>query len=401
MAKRRLTPAEKGATKKPKPAPRKKAVPTSTEITSFAQAVQEEWPEPYTGAINDWCPSGSRLTDLSISGGKGWPGGRVAELYGPEGTGKTLKAYLAATQIQRRGGMVAVIQAEGRKPSGLMVLTGTQDHPGNYKDFGGDDADTLEKVQDIMEKLIEKKINIGGSTPLGIIVDSVSVLDGRQCSSEEENLIKGKAKPMTAAALWTRFFKRDVIKAIAGKPIYIWLISHVRDDVGFGGFGIREDKVSGARVIKHMATTRVRVAEYVLDEKDRKEEKERTTKAAKAPPMGKLITYKIEKCGTGPPLRVSELPWFYDHGAIEVLGSWNWLQDRGFIVAVGTTGRYSAMGLTLTKHDWIHNLLTDTGLYRAFDDYLVTCWMQYNVYPHPYGVGSAEVEKTHIPKLIL
>lgn len=400
MARKRLTPAEKGATKKPKPAVRKKP-PTSEEIHNFSQAVQEEWPAPYTGVINDWLPTGSRLLDLAISGGKGWPGGRIVELYGPEGTGKTLKLCMAIAEAQKRGGFGAVIQAEGRKPEGLMVLTGCVDHPSCWKDYGGDDADTLEKAHDIIEKLVEKKLKYPGPAPLVIGLDSVSVLDGRQGSSEEENVLKGKPKPMLAASLWTRFFKRDVIKAIAGKPIWIFLISHVRDDVGFGGFGIKEDKVSGARVIKHMASTRVRVAEYVLDDKDKKMEKERSTAAAKAPPMGKVIEFKVEKCGTGPPLRLAQLPWFFDHGAIEVLGSWNWLQARGYITAIGTTGRYSCMGLTYTKHDWIHHLLSDTGLAQAFDDYLVTCWMEHNTYPHPYGIASGEEEdQDTIPKLI-
>lgn len=395
---KRLTAAEKGGVKQAKkPTPKKPATPPD-QISSFTQSVQEEWPTPFTGAINHWLPARCSTLNLAISGGKGWPGGRVAELYGPEQTGKTLISMLAGAQIQQQGGLFAVIHAEGRKPEGLMTLTGVQDHPDVLKEYGYDEgANALEQVHDIIEKLILKKLQFPSAAPLGILVDSVSVLDAQHCLSQEESLIKGKNKPMSAALLWTRFFKRDVIKAIAGRPIWIWLISHVRDSIGDGFFGAKEDKVSGARVIKHMCTTRIRVSDYELEEVDREPQKARSTKDAKAPPMGKLIEYKVEKCGTGPPLRVGQLCWFYDHGAIDQLASWNWLHDRKFINH-HHKGLYAAMGRMYTKQDWIANLLTDKAFNREFEKFLKECWDQFTRYPHPYLSGKKEGD---VPEFIL
>lgn len=51
----------------------------------------------------DWIPSGVRDLDLQLSGeeGKGWPRGRIIEIYGPESAGKTTLATQALAAFQR------------------------------------------------------------------------------------------------------------------------------------------------------------------------------------------------------------------------------------------------------------------------------------------------------------
>ena len=55
--------------------------------------------------------SGSLSVDLAL-GGKGFPRGRIIEVYGPESSGKTTIALHAIAAAQRAGGIAAFIDAE-------------------------------------------------------------------------------------------------------------------------------------------------------------------------------------------------------------------------------------------------------------------------------------------------
>ena len=54
-------------------------------------------------------PSGSLSLDLALGVG-GYPRGRIIEIYGPESSGKTTLAIHAMAEVQRSGGIAAVIE---------------------------------------------------------------------------------------------------------------------------------------------------------------------------------------------------------------------------------------------------------------------------------------------------
>ncbi|MBT7171842.1 MAG: DNA recombination/repair protein RecA, partial [Phycisphaerales bacterium] len=55
--------------------------------------------------------TGALSLDLAL-GGKGLPQGRVVELFGPEGSGKTTVALHVIAEAQKQGGIAAFIDAE-------------------------------------------------------------------------------------------------------------------------------------------------------------------------------------------------------------------------------------------------------------------------------------------------
>ncbi len=55
--------------------------------------------------------SGSILLD-DILGVKGFPKGRIIEVYGPESAGKTTLALMALAEVQKQNGRIAFIDAE-------------------------------------------------------------------------------------------------------------------------------------------------------------------------------------------------------------------------------------------------------------------------------------------------
>ena len=60
-------------------------------------------------------PSGVYALDIALGVG-GFPRGRVIEIYGPEGGGKTTVSLQAIAEAQKRGGIAAFIDAEHALP---------------------------------------------------------------------------------------------------------------------------------------------------------------------------------------------------------------------------------------------------------------------------------------------
>jgi len=56
-------------------------------------------------------PSGSISLDIALGVG-GFPKGRIVEIYGPESSGKTTLAIHAIAEVQKQGGIAAIIDAE-------------------------------------------------------------------------------------------------------------------------------------------------------------------------------------------------------------------------------------------------------------------------------------------------
>ena len=66
-----------------------------------------------------WNLSSPGLTNLL---GKGLPKGRIVEVYGPEGSGKTTLATILAADIQKQGGAIAYIDVENALDFALKYL---------------------------------------------------------------------------------------------------------------------------------------------------------------------------------------------------------------------------------------------------------------------------------------
>ena len=70
-------------------------------------------------AVADGIPSGSLSVDLAL-GGKGFPRGRIIEVFGPESSGKTTLALHAVAAAQRGGGVAAF----GLQQDGVSLAAG-------------------------------------------------------------------------------------------------------------------------------------------------------------------------------------------------------------------------------------------------------------------------------------
>jgi recombination protein RecA len=113
-----------------------------------------------TGAVS----SGSLPLDLALGVG-GLPRGRIAEIFGPESSGKTTLVYHVIAEAQRRGGIAAFIDAEHAMDPAYAKRIGV-----NIDDLLVSQPDTGEQALEIAELLVR-------SGALDVVaVDSVAAL---------------------------------------------------------------------------------------------------------------------------------------------------------------------------------------------------------------------------------
>ena len=111
MEKPKKTTAKKGAAEDPRAA----------RLSALNQAMESIEKSFGRGAVMrlgddavedvDVIPSGSIGLNYALGVG-GYPRGRIIEIYGPESSGKTTLAIHAIAEVQKQGGIAAIIDAE-------------------------------------------------------------------------------------------------------------------------------------------------------------------------------------------------------------------------------------------------------------------------------------------------
>ena len=144
------------------------------ELTDLQEAVDEIKQRFGEGAIMklkearpvdvDVIPTGSISLDVALGVG-GMPRGRVVEIYGPEGSGKTTLALHILAEAQKRGGVGAFVDAEHALDPDYAQRIGV-----NVDDLLISQPDSGEQALQIVETLVRS-----GEVDV-IVVDSVAAL---------------------------------------------------------------------------------------------------------------------------------------------------------------------------------------------------------------------------------
>ena len=153
---------------------KEKNPPAGGEISDLQEAVDEIKQRFGEGAIMklkevravdvDVIPTGSISLDLALGVG-GVPRGRVVEIYGPEGGGKTTLALHILAEAQKKGGVAAFIDAEHALDPDWARKIGV-----NVEDILISQPDSGEQALQIVETLVRS-----GEVDV-IVIDSVAAL---------------------------------------------------------------------------------------------------------------------------------------------------------------------------------------------------------------------------------
>ena len=264
--------------------------------------------------ISDWISTGSSILDLAISNRPhgGLPVGKMVELNGLEGTGKSLVSAHVVADTQRKGGVAVVIDTENAAA------------PEFWKSLGVDLSKLLyvqcETVEDIfaqMEKMIAIVRKSNKDRILTIIVDSVAAAS----TKVELESDHGKDGFATGKSIIISKAMRKITTMIGRQKVLTVFTNQLRQNLNAMAFG---DKyvVSGGKALAYHCSVRVRL--------------NNTGKLKKGEEIiGNECKAVVIKNRMGPPQRQANFDIYFDSGIadysswIKVLKEQNLIKQGG------------------------------------------------------------------------
>jgi recombination protein RecA len=185
-------------------------------------------------------PTGSLSLDIALGVG-GIPKGRIVEIYGPEASGKTTLALHIMAQVQKSGGIAAMVDAEHALD------------PGYARELGVDIDNLLIAQPDHGEQALEIAEHLVRSGAVDVVVvDSVAALVPRaEIEGEMGDAHVGLQARLMSQAL------RKLTGAISKSNCTVIFTNQLREKVGIM-FG-NPEVTPGGRALKFYASIRLDV----------------------------------------------------------------------------------------------------------------------------------------------
>jgi recombination protein RecA len=313
----------------------------------------DEQEDPST--ISDWVSTGSSMLDLAISNRPhgGLPVGRIVELTGLEGTGKSLVCAHIVADTQRKGGKALFIDTENSESREFWKSLGVDLAKSKLM---YSQAETVEDIFDRIEKAITFIRKDYPDLLLTIIVDSVAAAS----TKAELESDHGKDGYATGKSIIISKAMRKITNMIGRQKVLLIFTNQLRQNLNAMAFG---DKyvVSGGKALAYHCSVRVRL--------------NNTGKLKKGEVViGNECKAVVIKNRMGPPQRQAAFDIYYDSGIAD-FSSWiKVMKDANLVKQGGAYYTYQKSDGTewrFQSKDFISTLQSDPNLKEEI--YLKIC----------------------------
>lgn len=254
--------------------------------------------------VNEWVGSGSTILDFAISNRKhgGYPVGRITELTGLEGAGKSLLAAHALANTQKAGGLAVLIDTENAIAKEWLAAIGVDISKMLYIPM-----ESIEDAFTAMVTVIEKARSSNKNKLITIVLDSIagaSTKDELAADFDKTGYNTGKALIISEAM-------RKITNFIGRERICVIITNQLRFKMNAPAFA-DPYTTPGGKGLPYHSSVRIRATPIgVIKDKVNGVEQ----------PIGTKVKIKVGKNRVGPPLRECELELYFDSG-IDDYSSW-------------------------------------------------------------------------------
>mgnify|MGYP002623824844 CR=1 FL=1 len=254
----------------------------------------------------DVISSGVLPLDVALGIG-GYPKGRIVEIFGPEGSGKTTVALCAIAEAQKAGGIAAFIDAEHALDPRLAANLGV-----DVANLYLSQPDSGEQALYILDQMVRS-----GAIDI-VVVDSVAALtpqaeiDGRIGESQ-----------MGLQARLMSYSLRRLASIIAKTNCIVIFINQLRALISTGYAQGPTETTTGGRALKFYASIRLEVR------RGKKIDKGEVT-------IGHELYLKVVKNKLAPPFRMGHTSLIYGKGIPKDIVVVDMAIDYGIIVKKGS-----------------------------------------------------------------
>lgn len=281
--------------------------------------------------VKDWVSTGNFLLDCLL-GGRGLPFGRIVEILGEEGSGKTSLLLSILSQVQKRGGVACLIETEHAFARERAEMLGV-----DINNLVFAQKDCLEEVLELIESIISA-IEDGQVVAIGW--DSIAATPPR----EEIDSGYGDKKVGLHARIMSLAL-RKLPSQLMRKNVLLVCNNQLRCNIGVYP-GVDPWESIGGKAMKYHSTIRMRLHPGSKIKED---------DSGGAPVIGQIINVKVIKNKVAPPFRDAKIRFIFDKGFEEEESVLDYLKGKHIVIHQGGPTYVLKLpdnSISFTHKDW-------------------------------------------------